>query len=456
MTTKYRQTDDEVDDLELDEELSPQEMILAQMPNSANSLVELPKEALLIGNYENSRDKPLEQEHLDELAQLVTTYGSEVKGSFLCPLKKPSPSHFLGSGKVEELAKWIAENNIRLAVFDSSLTPSQQRNLERDLKVSVADRTEIILGVFAKHAKTKEARLQIELAQIQHHMPRLKRLWTHLSRQRGGGVNQKGEGETQIEIDRRILKKRLELLKKQSEEVEQVRDVKLQARERNQAVSFAIVGYTNAGKSTLMNALTNAGVLVEDKLFATLDTTTRKYRLPGGSEVLLVDTVGFIRKLPHLLVDAFKSTLKEAVQADMLIHLVDGAHPCVEAHMEATEEVLKQLDAASKEKLVVFNKVDGMTGAQIMALKLRYPGAVFISATTGAGLEELANKMEYLLSLRRLICTLKIPQEQFEIMNHIYRAGRVLNVEYVDNDILVKAELKAEDHSRLAAYQIDE
>lgn len=438
------------------EPLSAQDLAIAQLPSDGKRLVELPNEAVVIGNFESSRDKDLEQEHLDELVELVTSYGSEVKGSFLCPLKKLSPSHFLGKGKIEEIATWIAQNNVKLAVFDSALTPSQQRNLEADLKVAVADRTEIILGVFAKHAKTKEARLQIDLAQIQHHMPRLKRLWTHLSRQRGGGVNQKGEGETQIEIDRRILKKRLEFLKKQSEEVEQTRETKLQSRERNQAVAFAIVGYTNAGKSTLMNALTNANVLVEDKLFATLDTTTRKFKLPGGSEVLIVDTVGFIRKLPHLLVDAFRSTLNEAVQADFLVHLVDGSHPCVEAHIKATEEVLKELGAQSHEKLIVFNKVDLMSSSQIMALKLQYQGAVFVSASTGAGLEDLMSKMEGLVSTKRRICTLKIPQEQFDIVNQIYRLGSVISIDYVDNDVLVKAQLRSEDFSRLASYQLSD
>jgi GTP-binding protein HflX len=456
MTKKYENDRDELEDEIESGEGFDQDFELIELPNSASSLVELPKETVIIGNFESSRDKATEQEHLDELAELVTSYGSEVKGSFLCPLKKFSASHFIGSGKVEEIAKWIEENHIRLAVFDSSLTPSQQRNLEKDLKIAVADRTEIILGVFAKHAKTKEARLQIELAQIQHHLPRLTRLWTHLSRQRGGGANQKGEGETQIELDRRMLKRRLEFLKKQSEEVQQVKETKLQARERNQAVSFAIVGYTNAGKSTLMNALTHADVFVEDKLFATLDTTTRRYRLPGGTEALLVDTVGFIRKLPHLLVDAFRSTLNEAVQADILVHLIDGSHPCVESHIQATEEVLKQLGALSKERLIVFNKVDAMTGTQIMELKLRCPGAIFISSTTGAGLAELATRMEEVLSSRRSICTLRIPQEQFDLVNQIYRVGRVISTDYEGNDVLIKAELKPEDCSRLANYQVDQ
>lgn len=419
------------------------------------SLSELPNEAFLIGTYETSRDKDLENEHLLELEQLVISYGGTIIDKMLCPLKKAVPATFLGSGKIEEVAALVKEKGAKLVVFDTELSPSQQRNLEQQLGVAVADRSEIILGVFARHARSKEARLQVELAQIQHHMPRLKRLWTHLSRQRGGGVNQKGEGETQIEIDRRILKKRLELLKGQIEDLQQVRDVKYQARERSQICSFAIVGYTNAGKSTLMNAMTNAGVLVEDKLFATLDTTTRKYKLPSGTESLLIDTVGFIRKLPHLLIAAFRSTLQEAAQADFLVHLVDGSHPSVHDHIRATEEVLKELGCMDVERLIVFNKSDQMSSEQILEMRLRYVGACFVSALTAQGLDELAQKMDYAISQRFSPVVLRIPQDKFELVNQIYQMGKVIEIDYCENDIILRAQLNDRDKGRFATYLID-
>lgn len=418
-------------------------------------LSNLPSESLIVSTFQNSREKESAIEHLDELAQLVVSYGGEVLGKLVSPLKKPNARTYIGEGKVEEIAKTAEELKARLVVFDHELTPSQQRNLEEALGVSVADRTEIILGVFARHARSREAKLQIELAQIQHHMPRLKRLWTHLSRQRGGGVNQKGEGETQIEIDKRLLKRRLEFVKYQIGLVQKTRLVKAGARERSQIPSFAIVGYTNAGKSTLMNALTDASVLVEDKLFATLDTTTRKYHLPSGNEVLVIDTVGFIRKLPHLLVAAFRSTLQEAMDADILVHLIDGSHPQVHEHIKATEEVLAQLGAASKSRLIVFNKVDCMSSSQVLELKLRYGGSCFISSTTGQGIQELTIQMEQMLSSRRQMVLLKIPQDRFDLVTYLYQVGQVHTTEYIDNDVILSASLLSPDVSRLEAYRIE-
>jgi GTP-binding protein HflX len=417
-----------------------------------SDLASLPSETLVIGSFESSRDKNQEAENLNELEQLVISYGGNVLDKVLCPLKKINPRTYLGSGKIIEIAELVKTKKAQLVVFDNELTPSQQRNLEKELQVLVADRSEIILGVFAKHAKSREAKLQIELAQIQHHLPRLKRLWTHLSRQRGGSANQRGEGETQIEVDRRILKKRLEQLKNQIEEVQQIHDVKYQARERSQICSFAIVGYTNAGKSTLMNALTHAGVLVEDKLFATLDTTTRKYKLPNGTESLLIDTVGFIHKLPHLLIAAFKSTLQEATQADFLLHLVDGSNPCVDEHIKITEKVLNQLGAKTTDQIIIFNKIDLIDLQTREDLQKRFPQACFVSSLTQEGFNDLTLRMDECLNRRFTHASLKIPQEKFELVNQIYEMGKVLNIDYIDNDILVTAQLNPRDLGRLAEY----
>lgn len=436
--------------------LQEEESKNSQFGTGGIDLSRLPTEGYLIGTYSLTALKMSAQEHLDELGELARSYGINVVGSMVCSLKKPHARTYLGEGKIEEMAQEIAKSGATLVIFDHELSPSQQRNLEEVLKVSVADRAEIILGVFAKHAKSKEAKLQVEQALIQHHLPRLKRLWTHLSRQRGGGVYQKGEGEKQLEIDRRLLKKRQEFIKGCIEEIEQTRKSKQSARERSNIPIFAIIGYTNAGKSTLMNKLTDAGVLAEDKLFATLDTTTRKYRLESGTEILMIDTVGFIRKLPHLLIAAFRSTLEEAMQADILIHLVDGSHPQVAEHIQATGEVLKELGADNKEKITVFNKVDKMSSSAVMQLRLQYPGACFVSSTTGEGLDGFLDRLQRMLSARRVRVVLRLPQDRFDIMHQLYEVGHVHSVDYDENDVLVDVELEDRERGRLAGYIISE
>ena len=313
------------------------------------------KRALLISAYMGSDQKLVCEDHLNELELLAQTFGIKVAAKEPCAIRKYDASTFLTKGKVEELVRRSDELKVDMVVLDDEITPAQQRNLEAMFKKPVMDRTEIILGVFAQRAQTKEARLQIELAKIRYEAPRLKRLWTHLSRQQGTGGSGgsggylKGEGEKQIEIDRRILKRKIDLLKKEIEEVRAYRDIQRSARERTEIPVFAIIGYTNAGKSTLLNALTDANVLVEDKLFATLDTTTRKFTLANNQDILLIDTVGFIRKLPHLLVAAFKSTLEEALEADILLHLVDVSHPMAEEQAAASCDVLKELNASKKQ-----------------------------------------------------------------------------------------------------------
>ena len=401
------------------------------------------KAAFLVGTFPSGGDKNLGEEYLEELERLCETFGLDVAGRILCPIKKLTAATYIGAGKLEEIEKIVTDLDIGVVIFDDEISPNQQRNLEAFFKRPVIDRTELIIEVFAQRAQTREAQLQIELAKIKYQFPRLKRMWTHLSRQSsGGGGHVKGEGEKQIEIDRRLLRKRLDQMKKEIEEVGSHRETQRTARKRSGIPTFAIVGYTNAGKSTVMKALTGADVLVEDKLFATLDTTTRKFILPNHQEILLVDTVGFIRKIPHTLVVAFKSTLEEAVHTDVLIHLIDVSHPLAEEHAEATLAVLKELGATDHPMITVFNKIDASQDQEVLArLKVMYPKAVSISALKREGLEDLLAQMIEDLAALRKVLKLRIPQSEYALVSELMREGKVLESDYEENDILLTIEI---------------
>jgi len=400
------------------------------------------KKALLVGTYDQSKVKSVCEEQLRELASLGQTYGLHIHGTLPCPLREIDAATFLGKGKVEEIRLLAVEADV--VIFDDEISPQQQRNLEKAIGKSVIDRAELILGVFAQRAQTKEARIQVELAETKYQLPRLVGLWTHLGRQRtgGSGGHLKGEGEKQIELDRRRLKSRIDQLQRELKVVKQQRELQRKARSRSGIPSFAIVGYTNVGKSTLMNALTEADVLVEDKLFATLDTTTRKYVLPNRQEILLVDTVGFIRKLPHLLVAAFKSTLEEAVEADILLHLIDASNPEALAQAATTLEVLKELGADKHPRITVLNKVDACE-QRLMVDKLRwtYPKTVEISAKLGLGFDQLLERMIQEISLLRKRVKLRIPQSEYALVSELMQNGKVFSTEYEDNDILLDVEI---------------
>lgn len=398
--------------------------------------------ALLIGTYRSSSDKLLAEEHLKELHRLCDTFGLIVAKTVLCPIKKIDGGTYLGKGKLEELSNLAEELSIGVFLFDDEITPHQQRNLESAWKKPVLDRTELILEVFAQRAKTKEARLQIELAQVKYQFPRLKRLWTHLSRQSSGGGFVKGEGEKQIELDRRMLRRKVEQLKKEIEEVIAQRQTQRIARKRAGIPSFALVGYTNVGKSSLMKALTDADVFVEDKLFATLDTTTRKYTLPNKQEILLVDTVGFIRKIPHTLVAAFKSTLEEVLYTDILLHIIDVSHPMAEQQAEATCQVLKELGAEHYPTLTILNKIDACPHPEwVHKFRLKYPKTVVVSAVTKEGLEELARMMMEEVTKLRAMVKVRIPQSRYDLISELMREGRIECCEYEDNDVLLTMEI---------------
>ena len=410
--------------------------------------------ALLISVYQGTAQKKICEEHLEELELLVETYGLQVVAKEPCALRKFDASTFISKGKLEELVQKAQELDANPVIFDDEISPAQQRNLEKAFGRTVLDRTEVILGVFAQRAQSKEARLQIELARIKYEAPRLKRLWTHLSRQQaGGGAYLKGEGEKQIELDRRILKKRIDLLQKEIEEVRSYRDTQRASRERSEIPVFAIIGYTNAGKSTLLNALTNANVFVEDKLFATLDTTTRKFNLKNNQDILLVDTVGFIRKLPHLLVAAFRSTLEEALEADILLHLVDVSHPMAEEQAATTHEVLKELGAGTKPIITVLNKIDQcQQPSMIHRIRMSYPKNVLISALKKEGFDELQDMMILELSKQRIDINLKIPQSEYKIVSEVMRVGTILRQDYEGNDVLLSVTLPISFANKLSSY----
>ncbi|MCS6943982.1 MAG: GTPase HflX [Sutterellaceae bacterium] len=361
-----------------------------------------PARAVIVGVALSDVDATAASDSLDELAQLTTSAGAGLVGRTLVRRARPDPAYFIGRGKVDEIRQLVAENGADAVVFDVPLSPGQQRNLERALGIAVLDRTALILNIFAQRAQSREGKLQVELARLEHLSTRLVRGWTHLERQRGGLGKTGGPGEKQIELDRRQIAQRVKLLRERLKTLQRQRRTQRRARLRCDVFTVSLVGYTNAGKSTLFNALTRAQVLAADQLFATLDTTVRRCYLDGAGEVVLSDTVGFIRGLPHQLVAAFKSTLEESVQADLLLHVVDAAAPARQAHIEVVQRVLTEIGADHVPQLLVFNKIDRLPRAPAVE---RDPygtiHAVFVSAATGLGLQELrAAIVERLMTAR--------------------------------------------------------
>lgn len=417
-------------------------------------------QAILIGTYQNGKEKQTCIEHLDELQSLGMTYGIDQFIQMPCSLKEYVSATYLGKGKVGEIAQICREKNMNLVIFDDEISPHQQRNLEKIFKVPVIDRTELILGVFAQHAQTKEAKLQVDLALYRYELPRLKRMWTHLSRQRTGGGKGgylKGAGERQIEIDRRIVRNKISILQKELEAVKRQRDVQRKSREKTSIPTFALVGYTNAGKSTLLKALTDADVLVEDKLFATLDTTTKKFILPNKQEILLIDTVGFIRKIPHTLVAAFKSTLEEATKTDVLIHLVDMSRNNPLEQAQATMEVLKELHAENKPIITCLNKIDQCKDRSlIMQMRIHYPKTVEISALHKQGFESLIQYMSDEVAKLRKIVTVRIPQSQYKLISQLIAEGNVIHKEYMESDVILTVDISKAMEKGILPYIIDQ
>ncbi len=418
----------------------------------------LEQKALLVGTYLSTDLKPQTIEQLDELESLCNTYGLKTAFKLATPLREYNAGTFLGKGKVDEIRQLATEHHCDVVIFDDEISPQQQRNLEKIFEKVVIDRTELILAVFAQRAHTKEAKLQIELASFRYQMPRLRRLWTHLSRQRTGGAGGgylKGEGEKQIEIDRQILKHKIAQILKELEQVKKHRQTQRRERERTGIPTFAIIGYTNVGKSTLMNALTDADVLIEDKLFATLDTTTRKYVLSNKQPILLIDTVGVYPQNSPSACCGFQKHPGEAVQADILLHLIDASNPVAPAQAEAVLGILKELGASNRPIITVFNKIDQCKSRlEIDRLRFKYPKTVEISALKKIGFDRLLELMIKEIALLRKTVHLRVPQSQYASLSEVMREGKVIAREYEENDILLEVEIPAHLERKVAHFEV--
>ena len=390
--------------------------------------------ALLIGLQRPEQSPEEARGLLDELNELVTNLGVEVEGELMVKLREDHPRHLVGTGKMEEIAALAKGLDCGLIVFDDALSPAQQRNWEKDAPgLSVIDRQEVILDIFVTRAKTREAVLQVELAKLQQQLPRLKRLWSHLDRQRGGGSTQRDAGETQLEMDQRKIRDQIAKVRRELEEVVRQRATQRKQRQRVPLPTFAIVGYTNAGKSSLLNRLTGADVFAANQLFATLDPTTRRLSLPSGRILLLTDTVGFVRRLPHRLVEAFKATLEESLQADVLLHVVDLGSPERERHAATTLEVLKEIGAGDRPVLTILNKADLLTDPFDRAEALaQHPGSILISTLTGEGLDKLAARLDELAAEHDKEMTLLIPHDRYDLVARIHQNATVIESKTLD------------------------
>jgi GTPase len=395
--------------------------------------------ALLVGAYTETAGKEDADDLLNELAELVRTLGVPVVGRMLAYNRAPQARLLVGSGKAEEICEYARSLECDVIIFDNELTPAQQRNWENLAKMTVIDRQEIILDIFGARAQTREAKIQVDLARMTYSLPRLTRAWGHLGKQ-GGGIGAKGEGESQLEQDKRKIRGQMDRLKRDLVEVRRNRANQRKDRKRAPVPNAAIVGYTNAGKSSLLRRLTGADVLVEDALFATLDTTTRKIDLPNKQPLLLTDTVGFIRKLPHQLVESFNATLEEAVMADFLVHLLDASHPRVLEFHGTTMKVLEDLGTDTKKTITVFNKIDRVTDPLTKAmLRNNHPEALFVSVHTGEGLDLLVEQLGLLVGNDTGEVLLHLPHERSDLMARLHREGVVHETVYEEQFSRIRA-----------------
>lgn len=395
---------------------------------------EKPETVLLVGIQKDRTGEWSAVDSLNELRELCATAGAIVVDQIVCRLSRPHPGTYIGSGKAQEIADLVKANSISTLVFDEELSPAQGRNLEEIVGTKVVDRTQVILDIFAQHARTREGQMQIELAQLEYLLPRLRHMWTHLERQKGG-IGMRGPGEKQMEMDRRRIVERIVRYRRDLEDVKDRRAELRRGRRRHGWSLISLVGYTNAGKSTLLNALTGAGVLAYDQLFATLDPTTRRLDLPNHQPALLTDTVGFIRKLPHHLVDSFKATLEEVGQSDLLLHVVDASHPLVDEQVDAVFAVLRDLGLASKPLVTVLNKMDKPEAQMNRARLLDKLGTgVGLSAVTGQGVEELLTLLADVLRNQLVRLSLVVPMREGRLLSSLRSAGSILAEKYEGQD----------------------
>ena len=417
-----------------------------------------PERALLVGVEWRTNAWPVERS-LDELERLAATAGAEVVGRLTQRLERPVPKSFIGSGKVQELKDLVSRLDVDVVIFDDDLTPAQQSHLEKTIgePTKIIDRTALILDIFGLHAKTREGRLQVQLAQLQYLLPRLRGMWSHLAKEqtRGGIGSRFGQGESQLEVDRRLIRNRISALRRELKELEKRREVQSKHRVESDAFRVALAGYTNAGKSTLLNTLTGAGVLSEDKLFATLDPTTRSYVLPGGRSITITDTVGFIQKLPHGLVEAFKSTLSEVRGADLILKVVDVADEDRERHLDAVDRVLEEIGAGERPSLTVYNKADLLDAHELETLRLRMPQAVFFSARTALGLEQLLDRLAAEAAATDRLISAEVPYREGSLMKVVREQGQVLSEEYLEDRMRIVAKVPERIAARLQRYAVE-
>jgi GTP-binding protein HflX len=395
---------------------------------------------------------------LRELAALAETAGSEVLDGLLQRRAKADPATYLGKGKADELRALVVETGADTVIADTELAPSQRRNLEDVVKVKVIDRTAVILDIFAQHAKSREGKAQVELAQLQYLLPRLRGWGESMSRQAGGqaaggvGMGSRGPGETKIELDRRRINTRISKLRKQIVEMKPAREAKRSQRKKNQTPAVAIAGYTNAGKSSLLNRITKAGVLVENALFATLDPTVRAAQTEDGRDYTLADTVGFVRNLPHQLVEAFRSTFEEIAAADLIVHVVDASHPDPSAQIATVREVISEVEAADIGELVVFNKVDLVDDATRLALRGLVPGSLLVSARTGEGIDELLAEIAKRIPSPDVRLRALVPYDKGALISKIHLNGKLLSSEHLETGTLIEAMVKPDLAAELQPY----
>jgi GTP-binding protein HflX len=407
--------------------------------------------AFLVGVFLPEMSSQEAERSLDELTLLTDTAGSEPVDQELVRRTRIDPATYIGSGKAEELTALTKALDIDVVIFDNQLTPAQQRNLQKLFGCDVVDREGLILDIFAQHAHTKVGALQVELAMNRYNLPRLRGKGTSLSQQ-GAGVLARGPGETKLETDRRRILQRISKLERDLKETVRHRETQRKARKRSEIPQVSIVGYTNAGKSTLLNALTDAGVLVEDRLFATLDSTVRRLELPNHRPMLLADTVGFVRRLPHHLVEAFQSTLSEVAEADLLVHVVDGSDDDVAGQIGAVRQVLLEIDAADVPELIVFNKADLMTRSALDRLAALYPDSVAISALEGIRLDDLLTKLADLLERSSVTLTLDIPYSRGDLVAAAHRVGEVIEEKHDDNGIIIEVRVPETARAQFAEF----
>jgi GTP-binding protein HflX len=402
------------------------------------------EKAILVGIYGADTPRWLAEEYLEELELLADTAGAETVEKVLQNRPHPDPTTFVGTGKLRELKSLVSEKNADVLIFDDDLSPTQIRNIEKTVDNKVLDRSGLILDIFASRAKTAAAKTQVELAQLQYLLPRLTRFWTHLSRQKGG-IGTKGPGETQIETDRRLIGKRISTLKEKLEKLDRQRTTQRKNREGIDRVS--LVGYTNAGKSTLMNALTDTEVLAEDRLFATLDSTVRRLEVEDH-EILLSDTVGFIRKLPHNLIESFKSTLDEVRDADILMHVVDASSKLLEDYIDVVNDTLEELEIEGKKMVLVLNKIDRLEPNELMGLKKEYPGAVFVSAARGIGLGKLKERLKLLIEEDYVEFAYDVPMSHYKAVAYLHEVGVIDREHFEGNHVTIEGSVSKAERDR--------